>query len=182
MKKPADRKKKNDDDLWDRFTAGVAPLGGRHRNNAPDLESAPFEAAPRAPRNATGRATSAAPPPGLPELRHDSQPGIDKSSARKLKKGRHDIEGRIDLHGMTSAQAHRALDGFIEASHRAGKRCVLVITGKGLKPDGSVGVIRSAVPRWLNLEPNRGRLLAFHYATPRDGGEGALYVMLKRKR
>ncbi len=88
----------------------------------------------------------------------------------------------MDLHGMTQEQAHRALNAFIEGSFRAAKRCVLVITGKGLKPDGSVGVLRSAVPRWLNQPPNRERVLAFSYAIPRDGGEGALYVMLKRKR
>ena len=86
------------------------------------------------------------------------------------------------MHGMTQVEAHRALDSFVDGAYQAAKRCVLVITGKGLKPDGAVGVIRAAVPRWLNEQPNRSRVLAFTHATPKDGGEGALYVMLKRKR
>ena len=121
-------------------------------------------------------------PACLPELSHGAQTGLDKSNAKKLKKGRHAIEGQLDLHGMTQAQAHVAMNSFIEVSYGARKRCVLVITGKGVKLGGSVGVLRSAVPRWLNEQPNRSRVLAFSFATPKDGGEGALYVMLKRKR
>ena len=88
----------------------------------------------------------------------------------------------MDLHGMTQDQAHRALNAFIDASSHAGRRCVLVITGKGGRGDGSVGVLREQVPRWLNQAPLRPLVLAFSYATPKDGGEGALYVLLKRKR
>ena len=118
----------------------------------------------------------------LPELSHGTQTGFDKKNAKKLKRGQHPIEGQLDLHGMTQNQAHTALSHFIQNAFQAGKRCVLVITGKGFKIDGSIGVLRLAVPRWLNEEPNRGRVLAFSYAMPKDGGEGALYIMLKRKR
>jgi DNA-nicking Smr family endonuclease len=59
---------------------------------------------------------------------------------------------------------------------------VLVITGKGLRADGGGGVLRNAVPRWMNEPPNRERILAFAHATPPDGGEGALYVLLRRTR
>jgi DNA-nicking Smr family endonuclease len=83
---------------------------------------------------------------------------------------------------MTQKNAHVAINNFIEVSYLAGKRCVLIITGKGLKIGGGVGVLRLAVPRWLNEKPNRSRVLAFSYATPKDGGEGALYIMLKKKR
>ncbi|MGY9015413.1 MAG: Smr/MutS family protein, partial [Rhodospirillales bacterium] len=62
----------------------------------------------------------------------------------------------------------------------ADRRMVLVITGKGLRPDGTTGVLRTAVPRWLNESPNRERILGFSYAAPKDGGEGALYVRLKK--
>ena len=92
------------------------------------------------------------------------------------------IEGRIDLHGLTQAEAYRALAAFFAGCREAGRRCVLVITGKGLGADGSVGVLRSAVPRWLNEAANRVHVLAYAYATPRDGGEGALYVLLRRTR
>jgi DNA-nicking Smr family endonuclease len=199
-KKPSSHKKTiskkasskvGDEDLWGHVAASIKPLQGRHKNRAPEVELDKLaikltpkgagarklsSRGPLADTNETVRRTS------LPELNHEKQTGLDKSSAKKLKKGQHRIEGRIDLHGMTQEQAHRALNSFIDGSYAATKRCVLVITGKGLKSDGTVGVIRSAVPGWLNQSPNRERVIAFSYATPKDGGEGALYVMLKRKR
>jgi DNA-nicking Smr family endonuclease len=90
------------------------------------------------------------------------------------------VEGRLDLHGMTQAEAHPALTDFLAGAQDAGKRCVLVITGKGLRPDGRAGVLRDAVPGWLNSPPNRRRILSFTPATPADGGTGALYILLKR--
>ena len=80
---------------------------------------------------------------------------------------------------MTQAAAVERLAEFIARSEAAGKRCVLVITGKGL---ASGGVLRDQVPRWLNLPPNRARVLAFDYAQQQHGGSGALYVLLKRRR
>lgn len=71
------------------------------------------------------------------------------------------------------------LADFIERAESAGKRCLLVITGKGL---ASGGILRDQVPRWLNQAPNRSRVLAFDYARPQHGGSGALYVLLKRRR
>lgn len=97
-----------------------------------------------------------------------------------MKRGEMDIDGRIDLHGLTQEAAHVALNGFISRCYALGRRCVLVITGKGTR-EGS-GVLRAAVPRWLNDRPLRGVILAFSHAQPRDGGEGALYVLLKRQR
>jgi DNA-nicking Smr family endonuclease len=91
------------------------------------------------------------------------------------------IEARIDLHGMTQSEAHRVLTGFITGQQAAGRRCVLVITGKGRGKQGA-GILRESVPRWLNEGPLRERVLAFDYARPQDGGEGALYVLLRRKR
>lgn len=196
-KKPPNKKKiKNksglneagDGDLWGHVAASVRPLDGHHKNRAPDVESKPVAAESGTTNKKSPSRSSFAPAqtpprrPALPELSLSSQPGIDKSTAKKLKKGQQRIEARIDLHGMTQVEAHRALDSFIDGTYHAEKRCILVITGKGLKPDGTVGVIRAAVPRWLNEQPNRSRVLAFTHATPKDGGEGALYVMLKRKR
>jgi DNA-nicking Smr family endonuclease len=116
---------------------------------------------------------------GPPELGHGRATGIDRRSSERLHRGRLPIEGRLDLHGMTQAAAAERLAGFIERSEAAGKRCLLVITGKGL---ASGGILRDQVPRWLNLPPNRGRVLAFDYARPQHGGSGALYVLLKRRR
>jgi DNA-nicking Smr family endonuclease len=114
-----------------------------------------------------------------PEISHGRAAGIDRRSAEKLRRGRLPIEGRLDLHGMTQAAAVDKLAAFIERAEAAGKRCVLVITGKGL---ASGGILRDQVPRWLNQAPNRARVLAFDYAQPQHGGAGALYVLLKRRR
>ncbi len=199
-KKPLNIKKSNkkkgpletgDEVLWDHVTASVKPLKGHLKNRTPEIESAAVQAAGGENKGPKKKTTPGTPlvhaqsprsRPALPELSLASQPGLDKSTAKKLKKGQQQIEARIDLHGMTQVEAHRALDSFIEGSFRAMRRCVLVITGKGWKADGTVGIIRTAVPRWLNEQPNRSRVLAFTQATPKDGGEGALYVMLKRKR
>jgi DNA-nicking Smr family endonuclease len=117
----------------------------------------------------------------LPPLTHDASPGLDRRTAERLRRGALAIEARLDLHGMTQEEAHRALDAFLARAAQAGKRSVLVITGKGGRSSGD-GVLRAAVPRWLNEAPNRGRLLAFAPAQPQHGGAGALYLLLKRRR
>jgi DNA-nicking Smr family endonuclease len=103
--------------------------------------------------------------------------GIDRANAERLKRGKRKIEDRLDLHGMTQAEAHRMLLSFIRGARLAGMRCVLVITGRG-RIGG--GVLKAAVPRWLDEAEFRPHLLAIATAQPRDGGAGALYVMLRR--
>lgn len=196
--KPKNKKEKNLQDglddtvLWGHVAASIEPLDERHKNllktssaNVGPAAKPPSPKAGRASGSSGGLGATPPPPPKrpvLPDLDHGTTAGVDKSTATRLKKGRQPIEGRLDLHGMTQSEAHPALDAFIEKACRAGKRSVLVITGKGTKLDGTVGVLRQAVPRWLNLPPNRARILAFSHATAKDGGEGALYVLLKRKR
>ena len=162
--------------LWRAAMRDVAPLGKRA---APDVDApAP---APPPPRPKALRAAQR--PPGakkLPDLAHDAAPGLDRRNAERLRRGELHIEARLDLHGMTQDEAHGALDDFLARSHQAGKRCVLVITGKG--GVGRGGILRAAVPRWLNEAPNRARLLAFAAAQPKHGGAGALYLLLKRRR
>lgn len=176
-----------DEEVWDYVAASVKPLRSSLKNRVTErknktipqdvcVQKSLFEKSNFVPAGVMRQHFS------LPELSHGTQAGLDKNNAKRLKKGKHPIERRLDLHGMTQTQAHAALSYFIETSYQAGKRCVLIITGKGSKSMGSVGVLRLAVPRWLNEELNRIRVLAFSYATPKDGGEGALYVMLKKKR
>jgi len=106
--------------------------------------------------------------------------GIDRRSAQRLRRGEMDIEARLDLHGMTEAEAHRALERFIAAAAAAERRCLLVITGKG--SGGKPGVLRAGVPRWLGEGANRALVLDLVPAQPKDGGAGALYVLLRRRR
>ncbi|MGE0717054.1 MAG: Smr/MutS family protein [Alphaproteobacteria bacterium] len=112
---------------------------------------------------------------------------MDAATVERLRRGRLPVTRRIDLHGMTQAEAHGALERFLGDADRAGRRCVLVITGRGgwgagEDGGGRKGVLRRMVPRWLNEPANRGRILAFAEAQPRDGGAGALYVLLRRRR
>ncbi len=162
--------------LWQKATARDAPMMDRA---APEPTAEPpaqtRRAAPAAP-------AMAAREPDLPEIAVGRAPGLDKRSAQRLKRGQLAVEDSIDLHGMTQTQAHRALTRFIAGAQADGKRCVLVITGKGLRPDGGRGVLRDMAPRWLNEPPNRARVLALHTAQPKHGGAGAYYVLLKRQR
>ena len=159
------------------MTETVEPLAGREtlfQEMSAYLDGdAP---APVRPVKVRAQPTPPPPPPKkpLPELSHGSQPGLDKATAKRLRRGKVQLGGRIDLHGMTQDEARPALERFIEAAWRDGKREVLVITGKGTRADGSIGVLRQAVPGWLNAAPNRARVTAFTFAAALDGGEGAL--------
>lgn len=116
----------------------------------------------------------------LPPLEKGRAPGVDKRTAERLRQGDRPIEARLDLHGMTRESAHRALIRFVADSFDAGRRCILVVTGKGTR-EGS-GVLRAEVPHWLNGDPIRGMVLTFAQAKPWHGGDGALYLLLKRRR
>jgi DNA-nicking Smr family endonuclease len=167
--------------LWQAAMRDVAPL--RHRPApTPQATVEPAKAGPAAKRPAAPP-PAAKPVPAKPtiELSHGRIVGLDRRSAERLSAGRLPIDGRLDLHGLTQAEAAERLATFIAGAHSAGKRCLLVITGKGLARDGG-GILREQVPRWLNQAPNRAHVLAFDYARPQHGGTGALYVLLKRRR
>src|SRR5262249_24067163 len=101
--------------------------------------------------------------------------GLDRRTAQKLRRGQMPIAARLDLHGMTQDEAHRALNRFVAASAAAGRRVLLVITGKS-------GVLRRLVPLLLGEGENRARLLSVAPAQVPHGGAGALYVLLRRAR
>ena len=183
--------------LWEQVTRDVRPIP-RDRQCAPvDAPSARpqtdagsvRDAAREAPaaQNAkprpkppayTAKTATAAPKTAV---RIDEMAGVDRRTADRLKRGRLGIDARIDLHGMTRQAARDALFGFIDRAMARGHRCVLVITGKGRsREDG--GVLRQDLPHWLNLPPVRGRIVAVAQAQQRDGGAGAFYVLLRRRR
>lgn len=115
------------------------------------------------------------------ELKPGQLQGLDRKRGDKLRKGKLEIEGTLDLHGMTRDQAKGAVQRFIDASQSMGRRTVLVITGKGYTHGGD-GVLRSELPRWLNADPLRSKIVAYDYAQPRHGGQGAFYVYIKKVR
>ena len=87
----------------------------------------------------------------------------------------------MDLHGLTQAEAHADLTGFILLSHQIGRRLVLVITGKG-RSEGQAGILRQQVPHWLSLPPLRPLVLQIAEAHQSHGGGGAIYVYLRKNR
>jgi len=109
---------------------------------------------------------------------------LGRRERSRLSRGRNEIDARIDLHGMTQTRAHRALLGFLQRAHHEGHTFVLVITGKG-KVGGSEterGVLRRQVPQWLSLPEFRTLVVGFEEAHVGHGGEGALYVRIRRAR
>jgi DNA-nicking Smr family endonuclease len=168
--------------LWRAAMRGVAPLLKRLAAAGTEPPAAAEPPPKPAKTKIARRATPRPPAATLPDLAPGMTPGVDRRSAERLRRGERRIDGRLDLHGMTQDEAHRALNGFLDRADHSGWRCVLVITGKGRPGSSAGGVLRSAVPRWLNEAPNRARLLAFTAAQPKDGGAGALYLLLRRKR
>ncbi len=177
-----------DDDgaLWGRIAGTVKPL--KRRAGAPPLAEPAGNVKPAAEGPAETPARSAKPRPPAPAgppsapLAPGAAPGLDKRTAQRLRRGQIRIEGRIDLHGMTRPEAYRNLSDFLKSSAAAGRRCVLVITGKGMREGAGSGVLRSEFPGWLNEAALRPLILSFSPAQPRDGGGGAFYVYLRRSR
>lgn len=125
--------------------------------------------------------------PTLPELLDQTALRMDAGTHAKMTRGKLHPEARIDLHGMTLAEAHPELIRFILNAHSAGLRLVLVITGKGKRRDDSgpipqrVGALRHQVPHWLHLPPLGPAVLQVSEAHLKHGGGGAYYVYLRRR-
>lgn len=163
--------------LWAAITQSVTPLHRKKNIEQADRAIATMEkkqvepSKTEPPRTASPRAIKA------PVLEHGL--GIERRAGRNLRKADRPYQASIDLHGMTQDMAHRTLKRFLGQAQQRGHRCVLVITGKGgLK---GAGILRREVPRWLNEPEFRASILAFDHAAPKHGGEGALYILLKKK-
>ena len=172
--------------LWQRIAGTVKPL--RRRSDTKPANSAKI-AVPQPGTTGEQKTPSAVHRrPMVPKARPQTPlvsgagPGMDKRTAVRLRRDQIDIDGRIDLHGMTQEEAYGNLSEFIKYSAGAGRRCLLVITGKGIGKGGLGGVLRAQLPRWLNTQELRPLILAFAPAQPRDGGGGAFYVYLRKRR
>jgi DNA-nicking Smr family endonuclease len=207
-KRTADKHVLPEDDaaLWRAFTQNIDPLGLKGR--VPDKDAFLFQDAlrrepekketgakpPIAPKSKVSKAVTAP-----AEANKAPQPNaIEAKQVRRLGNGRASVDARIDLHGMRQSEAYVALKVFLFRSVSKGHRMVLVITGKGtapLYPDGQErfgafvnegamerGVLRRNVPFWLAQPEFRGIVVGHTTAHVRHGGEGALYVQLRRAR
>lgn len=168
--------------LWDAVARQIKPLK-RHRAANEQIKAQassrpePLVALRRTPAGLIAavpapRAAKPAAPPLAP---------LGRRERAKLSRGRREIEARLDLHGMTQIRAHHALSNFLHRAHHDGLTFVLVITGKG-KTSGERGVLRRQVPQWLGLPEFRGFVVGFEEAHIGHGGEGALYVRIRRVR
>ncbi len=181
------RRKLSDDEhvLWRRVTRTIAPLKRKPVNaEPPDAEPRKPVAAP----NAQIAVTQTHAPRGTPAPKPALAP-LDRRQKRRLARGAEPIDARIDLHGRTQTQAHAALLRFLRRAQADGARYVLVITGKGRLSAGGLdagdfpreaGVLRRQVPQWLGLPEFRAYVAGFEDAHIAHGGEGALYVRLRR--
>ena len=174
-------------DLWESVAKQVKPL--RKKPRAPKAQSAAAVEEPIVakstgllkPPPAARPAKTARPekPPPAPPLAP-----LGRRERSQLSRGRKEIEGRLDLHGMTQTRAHRTLLSFLQRASGDGLTFVLVITGKGRASaaDAGRGVLRRQVPEWLSLPEFRTLVVGFEEAHIGHGGEGALYVRVRRAR
>jgi DNA-nicking Smr family endonuclease len=168
--------------LWESVAKQVKPLRKRHRAPKPPVASPETEvkvtpkpvAPPKPPAPPIISPSRPEPPPLAP---------IGRRERSHLSRGRKEIDARLDLHGMTQTRAHRALFGFLQRAHHDGLTFVLIITGKGkMGSESERGVLRRQVPQWLSLPEFRSLVVGFEEAHIGHGGEGALYVRVRRSR
>ena len=183
QKPPANQDLDEDQILWQRVTQRVTPLPGRNRpvSSSPAVKklSHSFKQLPKIPKKTLLQADSSPTPVkslSPIDLRDGDRAGLDGRTQRRLFRGDVPIDRRLDLHGHTAARAEIKLQTFLEDASHAGCRCVLVITGKG------AGVLKGHMPGWLKRPPLSGLVLALAEARPADGGTGAFYVLLRRRR
>lgn len=174
--------------LWASVARQAVPLKGRAGPKVDEpvvTAQAKTLSSPPAPTDAAAKSATlshaaketrkpALPPP-------PSQHPIERPTRRKLAKGRLPIEARLDLHEMTQLAAHAALARFLAQAQAMGLRHVLVITGRGM-PGGSRGILRRVVPQWFASPQFRGLVSGYESAERHHGGDGALYVRVRRIR
>jgi DNA-nicking Smr family endonuclease len=169
--------------LWESVAKQTKPLRKKPRVAKPQEASAAMEAPVGKPVIAQKSLPSAKiPHPAKPDVPPLAPLGRRERS--HLARGRKEIDARLDLHGMTQTRAHRALSGFLQRAHSDGLTFVLIITGKGrtIGPESERGVLRRQVPQWLSLPEFRALVVGFEEAHIGHGGEGALYVRIRRSR
>jgi DNA-nicking Smr family endonuclease len=180
--------------LWDRVAGRATPIDPRRAEPTPVLPTKPKRVDPKPPLPTfhVGQKANAHRPndilPNIAERLSLASLNMDHKSFGKMKRGKLVPEARIDLHGMTMAEAHPELVAFILGSQSAERRLVLVITGKGKDRDdgGPIptrhGILRHQVPQWLALPPLVQAILQVTPAHLKHGGHGAYYVYLRRRR
>jgi DNA-nicking Smr family endonuclease len=163
--------------LWTTVTRSVAPL-----RESPATDEDDEAKIADVPRTAPAGVRPASTAPAKTEK--NSLPPLTPLGRRlrqRVARGKEMIDGRLDLHGLTQSEAHATLLRFLRAASSRGARLVLVITGKGARAgERERGVLKRQVPQWLGLPEFRALVVGFEDAHIAHGGEGALYVRVRR--
>jgi DNA-nicking Smr family endonuclease len=169
--------------LWESVAKQTKPLRRKSRAAKP-LEVSPAAETPLAKPIAPSKLLPSTKIQRAPKLEAPPLAPLGRRERSQLSRGRKEIDARLDLHGMTQTRAHRALSGFLQRAHSEGLTFVLIITGKGktVGLESERGVLRRQVPQWLNLPEFRALVVGFEEAHIGHGGEGALYVRIRRMR
>jgi DNA-nicking Smr family endonuclease len=174
----------SDEELWERVARSAKPLATGRASHAHRPKKEPQRETAKGDKPAPRLAPKVA-PKAPPTARGEV---LNRQTARALERGRLAVEARLDLHGMRQREAHAALRRFLKSAQGKGHRHVLVITGRGTEPGtrrsfyeaDERGVLRQAVPHWLEQPDLANLVLSYSEAPRRLGGGGALYVRLKR--
>jgi DNA-nicking Smr family endonuclease len=184
---PPPPREATEDELWSQATAGVQPLP----------EGPPIAAPPAPPQRAPEpfwhpdldalkeleALVSGEAPFDLAdsdEFIEGRMPGLDPAIVRRLRRGEFAVQGHIDLHGMTREEAKVAVDRYLKEARQSGKRCVLLVHGRGIHSKDQVPILKAAIQGWFASARFGRHVLAFATARPVDGGAGAIYVLLRR--
>ncbi|MFQ5458659.1 MAG: Smr/MutS family protein, partial [Myxococcota bacterium] len=170
--------------LFDEAMAGVTPLGNRDNRRAPASGKAP-SGEPADPDATLAKLVSGDVPFDIADTEEYVEghvAGFDHHVLRKLRRGEYAVQAHLDLHHMSRQEARAAVERFVTRSLVAGHRCVLIVHGRGHHSPDRIPVLKNVLRAWLS----RGRIgravLAFTSAQPVDGGAGAIYVLLRRRR
>jgi DNA-nicking Smr family endonuclease len=169
--------------LWRGVTRSIAPL--RKPSSVESNAVEPAGPRPAPPKSRAKPAPAVAASVARPKAAAPPLAPLARKTKQRIARGRHALDGRLDLHGMTQAEAHDALFFFLRAKQARGAKLVLIITGKGARggdDGGGRGVLKRMVPLWLRLPEFRDLIVGFDNAAANHGGDGALYVSLRRAR
>jgi len=191
--KPKLRPEQDDGECFTSAMGGVKPLKGRSGRDQPRPPTPPSESAQAAGRQAREEAAAAQLKRFMAgEVEFDLEfsdeflqghvRGLDERTLRQLMAGALSVEAHLDLHGCNAEQAMDSVLFFVRESYLMGRRVVLLVTGRGLNSPGGLGVLKQEVQNWLTRDPLKRVVLAFCTAQPRDGGTGALYVLLRKRK
>lgn len=177
-----------EDDLWSMATEGADPLLDRSAKIRPSPEPiahVPPHLDPELEAYDELRGLIEGEVPfdleSSDEFIEGSAHGLDPRILKRLRRGDYALQGHLDLHGMKRDEAKVALEAYLAQCRAAGKRCVLVVHGRGLHSKDQVPVLKEAVQRWLQTARFGQVVLAFATARPHDGGAGAIYLLLRRQ-